>query len=303
MMRSLTSFAVVLGSLVLTGAAAKPAFAQWDFWLLEPSYRTSYYPPSYYGGYWTGYAPSGACNNCGCGPAPAWDCGCASACSPCGSGGCASGSCGMNAAPGGAARPIPDPDLNRSGTETNVPGKPRGGSNNSTFDPNDPRSFDPPTTGGSRPGTGTGTGDAPRPKPFGSGRGTGNTPADDGFRSRPGTGSSGTGTGTGTGSGLGTELEGNPDDPFTNKANKVELNDPDLPKVPDKSPAAPMDVKEDTPVDAQKALDGMMTNRPVIIRERQAMRSHFSAPSLARTPARPTMNWSATPVDARIARQ
>lgn len=288
MSRSIPLLTTVMGSALLFAGETQSVFAQWDPWLLGPRYQTSYYGgSSFYGGYWTGYAPAPAYNNCCYGPAPACDCGCPSACGGCASGNCASGNCSLNAAPPGSPKPIADPELDRR-----VPGRTNPGGRG-TFDPNDNRNFEDP----SRSGTGTGGGldDAPPPKfrsGTGSGTGTGtNNADDDGFRPR---GRTGTGTGTGN------ELEKNPD-PF--KANKPETSDPDLPNVPDRVPAAPANVKEEAPLDADLGLEAKMTNRPVLMRERQAMKSRFTTPSLARTPAPAKINWSATPVSTRVARQ
>ena len=298
MMRPLHVFLVVLGSAPFLGGEFQSAYAQWDLW--DPwnygsGYQTSYYAPSFFGGYWTGYGASAGCNTCCYGPAPAWDCGCAGACSSCSGGNCASGNCSLNSAPSGSPRPIAEPENNRN-RETPVPG--RSNSGGRTFDPNDNRNFenpnrtrpnaDPDTDNNARPfrsGTGSGTG-----------TGTGTNPGDDGFRPRT---NSGTGRGTGSGTGTGTELEGNPD-PFQTKK---PVNDPDIPEVPARGPAAPADVKEEAPVDADLGLELKMTSRPVMKRERQTLQSRFTTPSIVRTPARSRSDWSATPQDARIARQ
>lgn len=296
MSQRLAFMTTVLGGALLAAGDARPVFAQWDPWLLGTRYQTSYYAPSFYGGYWTGYAPAPASNNCCYGPAPMSDCCCSSPCSSCSGGNCANGSCGLNAAPPGSPKPIPDTDNNRSNRETPVPGRNSPGGR-STWDPTDNRDFENPN----RTGTGRDLDDAPPPKfrsgtGSGSGSGTGTNPADDGFRSRPGN----TGTGTGRGTGTGTELEGNPD-PF--KANRPELNDPDLPAIPERAPAGPMDVKEESPLDADLGLELKVTSRPVLKRERQVLQSRFTTPSFVRTQARPRTQFTAPPQDARIARQ
>ena len=56
-----------------------------------------------------------------------------------------------------------------------------------------------------------------------------------------------------------------------------------------------------TPADL--GLEGKITNRPVLLRDRFVSRTRSSAPTAARTPVRPTHDWSATPVTARVARQ
>lgn len=298
MLRPFHVFLVVLGSAPFLGGEFQSVYAQWDLWdpwSLGSGYHTSYYAPSFFGGYWTGYGPSSGCNTCCYGPAPAWDCGCAGACSPCSGGNCASGNCSLNSAPSGTPRPIAEPENNRN-RETPVPGRTNSGGR-STFDPNDDRNFENPNR--TRSNTDTDTNARPfRSTPGGgTGTGTGTNPGDDGFRPRT---NPGTGRGTGSGTGTGTELEGNPD-PF--RTNKPVTNDPDIPEVPARGPAAPADVKEEAPVDADLGLELKMTSRPVLKRERQALQSRFTTPTIVRTPVRARSEWSATPQDARIARQ
>ncbi len=292
MTRLLSFTNLLLWSALLFAGSATTAQAQWDPWLMGPRYQTSYYAPSFFGGYRAGYASDYAA---GYGPSPACGCPCPSACDPCGGGnscgpgGCASGNCSLNSAPAGPMRPIPNSDTGTYGKDTPVPG--RGGSSGGsrTFDEADPRRFEEPNINSGRPGAGTGSGTGagtgtgpdtnPRKPPFCSGRTT--TPADDGFGPRPG--------------------ETTPTkDPFN--ANKPELNDPVLPDVPGKTPAAPADVKEETPLDAALDLDTKITSGPVLMRDRFVARSRSAAPSVARTPSRPTRDWSAAPVAARVVR-
>lgn len=262
------------GALVLAGFVS-PVSAQWDLWdpwLSGSMSRSSYYQPSFYGGYSAGYVPFAAYY----GPAPAYNCGCPSVCDPCGScgaGGCASGNCSMNAAPAGTPRPIAEPGAKGSyGQDAPVPGR-SGTSREKTFEESDPGRFEAPIDGG-RSGTN------PPKKPFGTGTGT--APLDD-FGPRPG--------------------ETNTTNPERFKANKPELKGPELPEVPEKAPAAPADVKEEeAPKDAALDLDSKLTNRPVLIRDRFVARTRTAAPSVARTPVRPTRDWSAAPVTARVVR-
>lgn len=268
---------LLCGAVALAGSATA-AQAQWDPWLMGPRYQTSYYTPSFFGGYWgAGYAPAYSSNY---GPAPACGCPCPSACDPCGGcntcgpGGCASGNCSMNSAPPGSPKPIPSTDDRGSyGKDTPVPGRGSSGSGR-TFDESDPGRFEEPNVNSGRTGT-----EPPR-KPYGSGSGTGTVPPVDDFGPRPG----------------GTDTR----DPF--KANKPELNDPVLPDVPEKLPAAPADVKEEAPLDAALDLDTKITNRPVLMRDRFVSQSRGRASAIARTPVRPAINWSAVSDTVRVAR-
>lgn len=185
----------------------------------------------------------------------------------------------MNSAPAGTPKPIPNTDdRSNYGKDTPVPGRGSTGGSR-TFDESDSRRFEQPDINSGR----TGTELPPKKPPFGTGRGTGTgtAPIDDGFGPRPG------------------DTDGKPD-PF--KANKPELNDPVLPNVPEKLPAAPAQVKEEAPVDAALDLDGKMTNRPVLMRDRFVTRTRFTASSVARTPVRPAHDWSAVPSTARVVR-
>lgn len=285
MMRSLSFTKMLLWGAVALAGSATTAQAQWDPWLMGPRYQTSYYTPSFFNGYWgAGYAPAPAYSSY-YGPAPACGC-CPSACDPCGggcnscaNGNCASGNCSMNSAPSGPARPIPEnSDRGNYSKDTPVPGKTNSG-NRGTWDPADPRRFDTPSTNG------TGIEEAPKPaRPFRSNPGTETNLPNDDFRRR---------NNTGTGAANERELEGNPD-PF--KANKPEADEPVLPNVPERAPAGPMDVKEETPVDAAMDLDAKMTSRPVLMRDRFVARNRTTAPS------RSNYEWSAKPADPRIAR-
>lgn len=183
----------------------------------------------------------------------------------------------MNSAPPGSPKPIPNTDdRGNYGRDTPVPGRGSTGGSR-TFDESDPRRFEQPNIDSGRSGT-----DVPPKKPFGTGRGTGAAPIDDGFGPRPG------------------DTDGKVD-PF--KANKPELNDPILPNVPEKLPAAPAKVKEEAPVDAALDLDTKVTSGPVLMRDRFVSRTRTTNSAVARTQARPQHDWSAVPTTARVARK
>ncbi len=203
----------------------------------------------------------------------------------------------MNSAPAGTPTPIPDSRGDQPRTSPGYDTPPRRnpaggtGTGRDTFDNTDPGNFVTPDTTGS--GTGTrprvndpmldpvDTGTPPKFKPR-------TTPADDGFRERT---TPGSGSGTGTGR----------TDPFDTM--KPILGNPDDAAIPPVKPAAGGAVEEENPADAAAVLEGKTTHRPVVLKQRLALRGRFSTPNIARVPARPTHEWSATPSDARIARQ
>ncbi len=313
-------FARVLIAVVSLLSCGQSAQAGLIPWLYDSFFGPSYYPPAFsgygvsagYAPYSAGYAPyydggyaqtsyygPGFDSGCGCNPCGCNPCG---GCGSCGTGGCASGNCTMNSAPAGTPTPIPDPRGENSrtspgGYDTTPRRNPAGGtgSGRDTFDNTDPGNFVTPDT------TGTGTGTRPRvndpmvdpidnsaPPKFKPR----STPADDGFRERT---TPGSGSGTGTGR----------TDPFDTM--KPILGNPDDTALPAAKPAGGGAVvepgEEETPADAAAALEGKTTHRPVVVKQRLALRSQIATPNIARVQVRPTHEWSAAPADARLARQ
>lgn len=303
-----------------------------------PGSMMAYSGGGYYGGggaytagyapYWSGYAP--AFGYGGCGPcqttsyAPAGCCDpCQSSCSPCG-GGCAVGSpCSGGACLGGACgmaplpasgRPTPTPDPGYTNDQPVPPRRPSGrtfgGSRENRVDEEmpDAPTFRPPVRTPDRTPTreeaeddfSRGNPDRPGPtapptsrdgvdatEPLGTGSDPGAADPSVPGSSRPGSSKK---------------------KPFN--ANKPELGPPTDANgnvIPEKKPAEAAPVEGDvtpTPdLQVPTDLEGKSTHRPVIHRERLAIRQQIPAPRLVRTNIRPTRDWSAAPTDGKIARQ
>lgn len=259
------------------------------------------YTAAYWGwdSYTAGYAPwwGGCClrtacyspSSCGCSPCDCAPCGGGCSGGGCATGGCASGNCSgggcsMNAAPLGG-EPTPDPNFGAAPPPSSNT-RPRGGRTYER-DPADPDNFEPPATG---------TPANPRaPKrPFGAGQGSETSnPLKDRFQERTGP-EAGAGAGTGTAGKTDAESRRIVLPNFENPNSLIAPQQP--------AEAVPVNDNDTPPVKNSKPMEDKNTGGPVVRKDRMLVRSRAVAPSLARTPATTTPDWSALPASDRAIR-